>query len=31
MNMNAFKKVLVNIAVAATLGATAFGSTQAFA
>ncbi len=29
--MNTFKKILVNIAVAATLGVTAFGSTQAFA
>ena len=29
--MNTFKKILVNIAVAVTLGVTAFGSTQAFA
>jgi hypothetical protein len=31
MIMNAFKKILVSIAVAATLGVTAFGSTQASA
>jgi hypothetical protein len=31
MNMNAFKKILVTIAAAATLGGTALTSTQAFA